>query len=415
MYDIETVARRSRAAARLLATTGTEIKNKALSAIADALEKNAIRVLDANAEDLRKARENGMSQAMQDRLALTKERLISIADAVRQVASLEDPVGKILGGEIRPNGLEITKISVPMGVIGVIYESRPNVTADIAALCLKSGNACLLRGGSEAFQSNQMLAAVMREAVETAGLSPDCILLVEDTSREVSARMMRLNGLIDLLIPRGGKGLIQSVVENASVPVIETGAGNCHIYVDKAADLTMAVEILYNGKVSRPSVCNALETLLVHRDVAEEFLPMAKKRLDEASVEWRGDAETAHILGDEVVSAEEEDYFAEFNDYILACKVVESLDEALNRIETYSTRHSEVIVTDNVSTGQRFLREVDSAAVYLNASTRYTDGGEFGLGAEVGISTQKLHARGPMGLAQLTSYKYRIVGQGQVR
>lgn len=415
MYDIEGLARRGRKAARILASAGEVAKNKALLSIADALDNGVPLILEANGKDLEAAEKRGISKAMTDRLALNRERIRDIAQAVRQVAALEDPVGKILDGGVRPNGLEIRRITVPLGLVGVIYEARPNVTVDIAALCLKAGNVCILRGGSEALHSNLALAGIMRQAVESAGLRPDSILLVEDTSREVSLRMMKLNGLIDLLIPRGGKDLIRSVVENASVPVIETGAGNCHLYVDKDADLSMAADILYNGKVSRPSVCNALETLLVHRDVAREFLPMAKARLDQASVEWRGDPQTIQILGSQVTPATEEDYYAEYNDYILACKVVGDIDEAIEQIEAHSTRHSDAIVTKDVDAGRKFLQQVDSAAVYLNASTRFTDGGEFGMGAEVGISTQKLHARGPMGLAQLTSYKYIVVGHGQVR
>jgi len=415
MFDLTALARRGQSSAKKLATLSTVEKNKALTAIADGLRANVQSILTANQIDLAHADENGISKAMQDRLRLTAQRIEDIALAVEEIIQLDDPVGKVDRGFTRPNGLEIVQKRVPFGVIGVIYESRPNVTVDTAALCLKSGNAVILRGGKEAYHSNLALATCMREALEQSGFNPDMILFVEDTSREVSRQLMRLNGYVDLLIPRGGAGLIASVVENATVPVIETGSGNCHLYVEKTADLEMAVNILENGKCSRPSVCNALETLLVDWEIAEAFLPKAKKALDAHQVEWRGCDKTQAILGDGVLSASQKDYETEYNDYILAVKVVDGIDDAISHINQYSTRHSDCIVTKSLDFSRKFTREVDSAAVYVNASTRFTDGGEFGFGAEVGISTQKLHVRGPMGLEHLTTYKYLIIGSGQIR
>jgi len=415
MFDLTALARRGQSSAKKLATLSTVEKNKALTAIADGLRANIQSILTANQIDLAHADENGISKAMQDRLRLTAQRIEDIALAVEEIIQLDDPVGKVDRGFTRPNGLEIVQKRVPFGVIGVIYESRPNVTVDTAALCLKSGNAVILRGGKEAYHSNLALATCMREALEQSGFNPDMILFVEDTSREVSRQLMRLNGYVDLLIPRGGAGLIASVVENATVPVIETGSGNCHLYVEKTADLEMAVNILENGKCSRPSVCNALETLLVDWEIAEAFLPKAKKALDAHQVEWRGCDKTQAILGDGVLSASQKDYETEYNDYILAVKVVDGIDDAISHINQYSTRHSDCIVTKSLDFSRKFTREVDSAAVYVNASTRFTDGGEFGFGAEVGISTQKLHVRGPMGLEHLTTYKYLIIGSGQIR
>ena len=415
MFDLTALACRGQSSAKKLATLSTVEKNKALTAIADGLRANVQSILTANQIDLAHADENGISKAMQDRLRLTAQRIEDIALAVEEIIQLDDPVGKVDRGFTRPNGLEIVQKRVPFGVIGVIYESRPNVTVDTAALCLKSGNAVILRGGKEAYHSNLALATCMREALEQSGFNPDMILFVEDTSREVSRQLMRLNGYVDLLIPRGGAGLIASVVENATVPVIETGSGNCHLYVEKTADLEMAVNILENGKCSRPSVCNALETLLVDWEIAEAFLPKAKKALDAHQVEWRGCDKTQAILGDGVLSASQKDYETEYNDYILAVKVVDGIDDAVSHINQYSTRHSDCIVTKSLDFSRKFTREVDSAAVYVNASTRFTDGGEFGFGAEVGISTQKLHVRGPMGLEHLTTYKYLIIGSGQIR
>ena len=413
MTRLEEMGAAAKQAARKLAVAGNQ-KDTALEAIAAALEAHTEEILAANREDLAAAEANGMSRSLMDRLALNEKRIAGMADGVRQVKAQPDPVGQMLEGGVRPNGLRIEKVAVPLGVIGIIYEARPNVTADAAALCLKAGNAVILRGGKEAFRSNQAIAEVMRDAVEAAGLPRDSIQLVQDTSRASSIEMMGLTGYLDVLIPRGGAGLIRAVVENSHVPVIETGVGNCHVYVDDAADLEMAAEIIFNAKTSRPSVCNAIETVLVHKDAARTFLPMMKAKLDEKQVEIRGCEKTREILPD-CVPACEEDWATEYLDYILAVKVVDSLDEAMAHIASYSSGHSECIVTENYRNAERFLSEVDAAAVYVNASTRFTDGGEFGLGAEIGISTQKLHARGPMGIRQLTSQKFVIRGNGQIR
>ena len=413
MTRLEEMGALAKQAARKLAVAGSQ-KDKALEAIADALIAHTQEILAANGEDLDAARANGMSQSLLDRLALNEKRIQGMAQGVRQVAAQPDPVGQVLEGSLRPNGLRIEKVSVPLGAVGMIYEARPNVTADAAALCLKAGNAVILRGGKEAFRSNRAIAQVMRQAVESAGLPADSIQLVEDTSRASSVEMMGLTGYLDVLIPRGGAGLIRTVVENSRVPVIETGVGNCHVYVDDAADTDMAVNIIFNAKTSRPSVCNAIETVLVHKDAAQRVLPAVKAKLDEKQVEIRGCERTCHILSG-CTPATEEDWSTEYLDYILAVKVVDSLDEAMDHIARYSSGHSECIVTENYAHAERFLNEVDSAAVYVNASTRFTDGGEFGLGAEVGISTQKLHARGPMGVRQLTSQKFIIRGSGQIR
>ena len=414
MTDLITLGQRAQEAAGQLAVSSAVQRNAALSAIADALEQQAEQIISANSDDLAAGRSNGLSQALLDRLRLDQERISGIAASVREVIGLADPLGRVLETIVRPNGLKIEKVSVPIGVIGVIYEARPNVTADSAALCLKSGNAVILRGGKEAIRSNKAIAAAMREAVAGAGLPEDCICLVEDTGRESANQMMRLNGYIDLLIPRGGRGLIQSVVANSTVPVIETGAGTCHTFVARSADLAMAEEIVNNAKTSRPSVCNACECLLIQRDVAPAFLPRLAARLSAHQVELRGDAEVCRLLP-QAVPATEEDWGKEYNDYILAVHLVADVDEAIAFIRRYGTRHSECIVTADADEAQRFLDQVDAAAVYWNASTRFTDGGEFGLGAEIGISTQKLHARGPLGLRELTSTKYRIYGSGQVR
>ena len=413
MTRLEEMGAAAKQAARKLAVAGNQ-KDTALEAIAAALEAHTEEILAANREDLAAAEANGMSRSLMDRLALNEKRIAGMADGVRQVKAQPDPVGQMLEGGVRPNGLRIEKVAVPLGVIGIIYEARPNVTADAAALCLKAGNAVILRGGKEAFRSNQAIAEVMRDAVEAAGLPRDSIQLVQDTSRASSIEMMGLTGYLDVLIPRGGAGLIRAVVENSHVPVIETGVGNCHVYVDDAADLEMAAEIIFNAKTSRPSVCNAIETVLVHKDAARTFLPMMKAKLDEKQVEIRGCDKTREILPD-CVAACEEDWATEYLDYILAVKVLDSLDEAMAHIASYSSGHSECIVTENYRNAERFLSEVDAAAVYVNASTRFTDGGEFGLGAEIGISTQKLHARGPMGIRQLTSQKFVIRGNGQIR
>ena len=413
MNYIEQLGEKALEAKRKIATASTGEKNKVLEAIAQVLLENSDAILAENEKDIANARDNGISETMVDRLRLTKERIKGIADACMELVNLEDPVGEVLQGSVRPNGMRITKVRVPMGVIGIIYESRPNVTVDAGALCLKSGNAAILRGGKEAIHSNMILVNLMQRALETSGFAKETIQLVEDTSREVSTQMMQANGYIDVLIPRGGAGLIQAVVQNATVPVIETG--NCHIYVDDSADLEMAVQITDNGKTQRPSVCNALETCLVHKDVADKFLPMLQKVFEKHQVEIRGCERTKAILGDSVVLATPQDYATEFLDYIMSIKVVDSIEEAIAHIRKYSTGHSECIITESYRHAEQFQKEIDSACVYVNCSTRFTDGGEFGLGAEIGISTQKLHVRGPMGLKELTTMKYLINGSGQIR
>ena len=414
-YDITAAALAAKQASRAASLLSTKEKNDALTAISRILVQQADSVLEANAIDLAQAKENGMPVVMQDRLLLTRERIEGIASSVLDVVKLADPIGQVVEGYRTVNGLNIQRVRVPMGVIGIIFESRPNVTVDAAVLCLKAGSAVLLRGGKEAFRSNLAFVRLMQQALEECGLPKELIQLVEDTSRETATKMMKLNGLLDVLIPRGGAGLIRSCVENATVPVIETGTGNCHIYVDATADLDMAVNIVFNAKTSRPSVCNAAESLLVHRDVAQAFLPICQKKLAEKNVEIRGCEETCKILGDLAVPATEEDYGKEYQDYIISCKVVGSVEEAIRHINHYSTGHSECIVTKDLDSADQFTAAVDSAAVYVNASTRFTDGGEFGLGAEIGISTQKLHARGPMGLKEMTTVKYVIRGNGQIR
>ena len=401
-------------AERVLMTASSETKNKALEAIAKALTENTSYITENNAVDIENARAKGMSESMIDRLSLNADRIKSISEAVLQVASLDDPCGKVVSGTKRPNGLLIEKVTVPLGVIAVIFEARPNVTVDAAALCLKSGNCVILRGGKEAINSNKAMTDIMRKAIASAGLPEDCIQLVEDTSRDSAVALMKMNDYVDVLIPRGGAGLIKSCVENATVPVIETGTGNCNIYVDKDADLNMAAEIIYNAKTSRPSVCNACESLVIHRDVAKEVLPMIKARLDEKNVTIHGDEETAEII-DGVIIATEDDYAKEYLAYEISIKIVGDIDEAIEHIMKYTTSHSECIITNNYFAQKKFTSQVDAAAVYVNASTRFTDGGEFGFGAEIGISTQKLHARGPLGLPELTSMKYIISGEGQTR
>ena len=415
MTILETQGLAARNAARVLAVAGTAKKDEALEAIAAALEANASRVLEANAADLEEARENGMRPSLLDRLALDEGRIAGIVAGVRQVKSLPDPIGVTTKMYTRPNGLTIGKRRVPLGVIGIIYEARPNVTVDAAALCLKSGNPVILRGGKEAFHSSSAMVAVMRDALESVGLPRDCIALVCDTSRETAAQLMNLTEYLDVLIPRGGAGLIRSVVENARVPVIQTGTGICHIFVDADADLDMAARILYNAKCSRPSVCNAVECLLLQEDAAADFLAKAVPLLDKHQVELRCDEKALQIVGTRGVPAAESDWDAEYDDYILAVRTVKDMEEAITFINAHGTGHSEAIITKNYFKAQHFLDQVDAAAVYVNASTRFTDGGEFGLGAEIGISTQKMHARGPMGLEELTSCKYVIYGEGQVR
>ncbi len=414
MTTIETMGKKAKEVARILATAGA-LKDKALISIADALIENTDYILEENAKDLEAGKANGLSNALLDRLALSPERIKGMADGARQVAALADPCGRVISGGKLKNGLEVTKVTVPLGVIGIIYEARPNVTADSAVLCLKSGNAVILRGGKEAINSNKAVATVMRKAIEIAGLPADSVQLIEDTTRQSSIELMGLSDYLDVLIPRGGAGLIKATVENAKVPVIETGVGNCHVYVDEYADIEMAAEIIYNAKTSRPSVCNAIETILVHKNIADKALPLIKAKLDEKNVELRGCEKTIEILGDSVKPATEEDYATEYQDYILAVKIVGCINCALSHIAKYSSGHSECIVTENYTNAEKFLNTVDAAAVYVNASTRFTDGGEFGLGAEIGISTQKLHARGPMGINELTSMKFIVKGNGQVR
>ena len=402
-------------AAYVLSTIGTARKNAALTAIADTLAQYQAQWLEANAEDVAAAKEAGMRPAMLDRLTLTPERIAGIVEGVRQVAALPDPIGRVDKMETRPNGLIIGRRRVPLGVIAIIFEARPNVTVDAAALCLKSGNACILRGGKEAIRSNRCAAELMRQALRGAGLPEDCISLVQDTSHETARELMHMNDFVDVLIPRGGAGLIRAVAGEASVPVIRTGEGVCHIYIDNEADLDMGARILFNAKCSRPSVCNAAECVLVHQDVAADFWKLALPLLDEKQVELRADAPAMEILGARAVPAAESDWDAEYGDYILAVRTVRDMEEAVAFINRHSSGHSEAIITRNYFKAQHFLDYVDAAAVYVNASTRFTDGGEFGLGAEIGISTQKMHARGPMGLEELTSCKYVIYGEGQVR
>lgn len=387
-------------------------KNNVLRTIAEMLCKNTDEIIKANRTDLDMAAENGVPKPMLDRLTLDEKRIKAIADSLGELILLADPVGS--GSRtVRPNGLIIEHISVPLGVVAIIYEARPNVTVDAAALCIKTGNACVLRGGKEAINTNRILVKIMREALEYNNLPSDLVELVDNTTRESSAALMKMRGLVDLLVPRGGAGLIRSVVENATVPVIETGAGNCHIYIDAEADLDMAVKVAVNAKMSRPSVCNAVETMLVNRSIAAKFLPMFTKAVKDQGLEIRGCAETSKII--DCASASEDDWKTEYDDYILAVRIVGNIDEAIEHINKYNTGHSESIITSNMANAEKFKNQVDAAAVYVNASTRFTDGGEFGFGAELGISTQKLHARGPMGLKALTTDKYLITGSGQVR
>jgi glutamate-5-semialdehyde dehydrogenase len=412
---LEEMGKSARNASFILSSAGTGLKNATLERISCDIIKNSDYILAQNQKDITVARQAGITEALIDRLMLTKARIDGMAEGILKVAALEDPTAKVDSGWVRPNGLRIFKARVPLGVIGIIYEARPNVTVDAAALCLKSGNVCILRGGKEAINSNLALVSIMRSSLQSIGLPQDCVQILEDTSRETARELMRLNKYLDVLIPRGGVSLIRSVVENSTVPVIETGIGNCHVYIDKAADLEMGANIIFNAKTSRPSVCNAAETLLVHEAIAAEFLPRAKKLLDTKNVELRGCAKTCAILGENIKLATQEDWVTEYNDYILAIKVVENIDEAIKHINTFGSRHSEAIVTESYTNSEKFLQQIDAAAVYVNASTRFTDGEEFGFGAEIGISTQKLHARGPMGLAELTTIKYLVYGSGQTR
>ena len=418
MTALERQGAAAKAAARVLSVASEEQKNRALLAIADAIIARADEWLAANAEDLKAAKASGMRESLIDRLALDRKRVEQIAAAVREVTELPDPVGRTIGETVRPNGLVIQKRRVPLGVIAMIYEARPNVTVDAAVLCLKSGNACILRGGKEAINSNLCAEKIMRAALETAGLPADCISLVHDTSRQSAQELMKLNGLVDVLIPRGGAGLIRAVAKESSVPVIRTGEGVCHVYVDAAADLDMAAEVLFNAKCSRPSVCNACECVLVHESILKPFFEKALPLLDTKAVQLRADGPSLEVikgLGHAAQAADESDWDTEYGDQILAVKTVSGVAEAIDFITLHGTQHSESIITEDAEAAKKFLDEVDAAAVYHNASTSFTDGGEFGLGAEIGISTQKMHARGPMGLEELTSWKYVVYGKGQVR
>ena len=408
------IGKRVKNASAQLAVASTEDKNRILMAIAAALRENCEKIVKANEVDLQNGRNNGLSEALLDRLMLNNDRVEGMAKGVEDVVALPDPVGKILWETERPNGMKIQRVSSPLGVVGIIYEARPNVTSDAAALCIKTGNTAILRGGKEAFNSNSAIMDIMREAIEKAGFNPDIVELVRDTSRESSTALMRMNEYVDVLIPRGSANLIKAVVQNSTVPVIETGAGNCHVYVDEFADIDMAVEIINNAKTRRISVCNTAESLIIHKNIAEFALIAIKAKLDEKNVILYGDEVACEICPD-IEKATEEDWAKEYLDYKLSVKIVSSIDEAIEHIRKYSTHHSESIVTESLENAEKFLNEVDSAAIYHNVSTAFTDGGEFGFGAEIGISTQKLHARGPLGLEQLNSFKYKIYGNGQVR
>ena len=412
--ELRVIGQKAKDASFLLGKMGSAEKNKGLLAAAQEILDQQDKILAANAIDIENAKAKGMAQGLVDRLLLTPSRIDGIVEGMRQVVGLEDPIGEVISMKQRPNGMMVGQKRVPLGVIGIIYEARPNVTADAFALCFKTGNAVILRGGSDAIHSNQAIVDAIREGLKKCEIPEDAIQLLSDTSRETATEFMRLNGYLDVLIPRGGAGLIRSVVQNSTVPVIQTGTGNCHIYVDESADFDMALDILFNAKTQRIGVCNACESTLIHRSIAAEFLPMMKKRLDEKQVEIRADEDACAIIP-EFVKATEEDWGTEYLDYIMSCKIVDSVEEAITHINKYNTGHSEAIITSDYDNAQKFLNEVDAAAVYVNASTRFTDGFEFGFGAEIGISTQKLHARGPMGLLALTSTKYIIYGNGQIR
>ena len=414
MTNLQEMGKNAAAMKPVLQKMSTEEKNCALRAAADALVARTPEILQANDKDMENAKANGMSQGLQDRLKLTDERIRAMAEGLQQIAELPDCIGEVMETFERPNGMQVSKVRVPMGVIGIIYEARPNVTADAFGLCFKTGNAVILKGGSDALYSNVAVVKVIRDALEGCAVPANVLQLIEDTDRKVTVEFMKLKEYVDLLIPRGSAHLIQSVVENSTIPVIETGTGNCHVYVDKDADLDMAVKIIYNAKTQRIGVCNACESLVVHSAVKDAFLPKLKAALDAKNVELRGDERVCEVLTD-CIPATEEDFGTEYLDYILSLKTVDSVDEAIAHINKYNTKHSECIVTENEQTAEQFLNEVDASCVYWNVSTRFTDGFEFGFGAEIGISTQKLHARGPMGLKELTSYKYTIRGNGQVR
>lgn len=415
MSELEQIGKLAVTAKYELQKMSTQEKDNALLAVADRLVADTESILKANEEDMERGRQKGMHPGMLDRLKLTPERIEAMADGLRQITELPDPVGTVLEEFERPNGLKLKKVSVPLGVIGIIYESRPNVTADAFGLCFKAGNAVILKGGSDAISSNMAITKSIRAALAEAGVTEDAIQLIESTDREVTAQFMRLKQYVDVLIPRGGAGLIRSVVEGSSIPVIETGTGNCHIYVDKDADLTKAIPIIINAKTQRIGVCNACESLVLHKDIEKEFLPALAKALKEKQVEIRADEEAGAVLGADFIPATEEDFGTEYLDYIVSIKTVSGVSEAIEHINRYNTGHSDAILTENAETAEQFLNQVDSACVYVNASTRFTDGFEFGFGAEIGISTQKLHARGPMGLKELNAYKYQIIGNGQVR
>ncbi len=414
MSEVERKCREAKIATAKLATIGSSVKDKALLSIAESLERQKQVILDANARDVKTAEERGIRGAVLKRLTLDDKKIAQMTDGVRQIASLRDPVGETIEGYIRPNGMEVRRIRVPLGVIGIIYESRPNVTVDAAALCIKAGNAVVLRGGSEAINSNLALAGIIRDTLAANGLPAEAVQIIETTDRSAALELMKMKGYVDCLIPRGGKSLIQSVIENATVPVIEHLDGNCHVYVDGAANLAMAEEIVMNAKLQNPGVCNAMETLLVSEAIAAEFLPRVCKRLTDAGVELRGCEKTRQLVPG-IKEATEEDWFTEYLDLILAVKVVTGLDEAISHINTYGSHHSDAIVTEDYSAARRFSNEIDSACVFVNVSTRFSDGYEFGKGAEMGISTQKLHARGPMGVEEITTYKYVVTGNGQIR
>lgn len=408
------IGKRAKDAAAKLAVTSTEDKNRILLAMANALRENCDKILEANALDIENGRKNNMSESLIDRLMLNADRIEGMAKGIEDVIKLDDPVGRILWETERPNGLKIQRVSVPLGVVGIIYEARPNVTSDAAALAVKAGNTAILRGGKEAFNSNSAIMDSMRDAIEKTGFNPDIIELVRDTSRDSATALMKMNKYVDVLIPRGSASLINAVVENSTVPVIETGVGNCHIYVDSEADIDMATEIIFNAKTQRISVCNTAESLLIHKDIAEFALVAIKAKLDEKKVTLYGDEISREICPD-IEVATDDDYYREYLDYKMSVKIVSSLEDAIEHIRKYSSGHSESIITNNKDNAEIFLNSVDSSAVYHNASTRFTDGGEFGFGAEIGISTQKLHARGPLGLPQLNSFKYKIYGDGQIR
>jgi glutamate-5-semialdehyde dehydrogenase len=412
--EVISQGKKAKEASRILANTSTYIKNRALLNIARKLEKSSKKIIGVNNEDMKAGKAKKLAKSLLNRLELNEKRINGMAKGLREVSGLEDPIGEVLGVKKRPNGLEIGRIRVPLGVIGIIYEARPNVTVDVAGLCLKAGNAVLLRGGSEAFKSNQVLTEIIQEAIVEEGLPRESVQLVQTTDRGAVSVMFKMNDYLDVLIPRGGAGLIQRVVKESSVPVIETGVGNCHVYVDSSADIDMALSIVYNAKTDYPAVCNAAETLLIHKDIAAEFLPLIYKKFSENNVELRGCSKSRKIVPD-IKKATEGDWYEEYLDLIMAVKIVDSIDDAIDHIYKYGSKHSEAIVTTNYNYANKFLKEIDAAAVYVNASTRFTDGGEFGMGAEIGISTQKLHARGPMGLKELTSTKFIIRGNGQIR